>query len=90
MTMQAAEFMMHSHLDAPALEAWVEAGWLRPLGSRPEFEFSEIDAARARLIADLRSSLGVNDEAIPIVLDLIDQIHGLRFVLRELMDRGRP
>ena len=53
-------------------------------------EFSDIDLARARLIADLRGDLGVNDEAIPVVLDLIDQIHGLRRLVRELLERSRP
>ena len=46
--------------------------------------FSEIDVARAQLIRDL-GELGVNDEGIPIVLDLIDQLHGLRRTLRDLL-----
>jgi chaperone modulatory protein CbpM len=89
MTMRTAEFMMESRLDAEALNAWIEAGWLRPGGNRSSREFSDIDLARARLIGDLRGDLGVNDEAIPIVLDLIDQIHGLRCLVRELLDRSR-
>ena len=46
--------------------------------------FFEIDVARAQLIRDL-GELGVNDEGIPIVLDLIDQLHGLRRTLRDLL-----
>jgi chaperone modulatory protein CbpM len=30
-------------------------------------------------------NLGINDEAMPIILDLIDQLHGLRGMLRELL-----
>jgi chaperone modulatory protein CbpM len=56
---------------------------------RSNREFSDIDLARAQLIGDLRSDLGVNDEAVPIVLDLIDQIHGLRRLVRELVERSR-
>jgi chaperone modulatory protein CbpM len=87
--MRTSEFLMQSRLDAQALDAWIEAGWLRPRGNRSSREFSDIDLARARLIGDLRRNLGVNDEAVPIVLDLVDQIHGLRRLVRELVDRSR-
>jgi chaperone modulatory protein CbpM len=87
-TMRTGEFLIQSRLDAQALDAWIEAGWLLPSGSRSSREFSEIDLARARLIGDLRSDLGVNDAAIPLVLDLIDQIHGLRRLVRGLMERS--
>jgi chaperone modulatory protein CbpM len=87
--MRTAEFLMQSRLDAQALDAWIEVGWLRPRGKRSSREFSDIDLARAQLIGDLRGDLGVNDEAVPIVLDLIDQIHGLRRLVRELVERSR-
>jgi chaperone modulatory protein CbpM len=87
--MRTSEFLTRSCLDAQALDAWIEAGWLRPHRTDSEFEFADIDLARARLIGDLRSDLGVSDEAVAIVLDLIDQIHGLRGLVRELMERGR-
>jgi chaperone modulatory protein CbpM len=90
MTMRTREFLMQSRLDARALDGWIEAGWLRPHGSQSRREFSDIDVARARLIGDLRGDLGVNDEAVPVVLDLIDQIHGLRRLARELLERSRP
>jgi chaperone modulatory protein CbpM len=90
MTMRTGEFLMQSRLDVQALDAWIEAGWLRPHGSQSSREFSDIDVARARLIGDLRGDLGVNDEAVPVVLDLIDQIHGLRRLVRELVERSRP
>jgi chaperone modulatory protein CbpM len=41
------------------------------------------------LIDDLRNDLGVNDEAVPVVLDLLDQIYSLRWLVRELMERNR-
>jgi chaperone modulatory protein CbpM len=37
-----------------------------------------------QLILDLQA-LGANDDAIPIILDLVDQLHGLRRVLREVV-----
>jgi len=42
------------------------------------------------LIANLRGDLGINDESVAVVLDLIDQIHGLRRLVRELLDRRHP
>jgi chaperone modulatory protein CbpM len=33
----------------------------------------------------LKSDLGVNDEGVGVVLNLVDQVHGLRRVLTELL-----
>jgi chaperone modulatory protein CbpM len=85
--MRTGEFLLEADIGTQTLEVWIEAGWLRPQTDRSGLEFSDIDLARARLISDLRGGLGVNDEAIPIVLDLIDQIHGLRRLVRELAER---
>lgn len=87
--MRTDEFLLEARLNAQALDAWIDAGWLRPRGNGLGPEFSDIDLARARLIDDLRGNLGINDEAVPVVLDLIDTIHGLRRLVRELLQRGR-
>ena len=82
--METREFISQSRLDAQSVEAWVEAGWLLPRQDGTTRDFSELDLARAQLIHDLEH-LGVNDEAIPVILDLIDQVHGLRRTLRDLL-----
>lgn len=61
------------------------AGWLLPRDNGHARRFSEADLARARLIRDLKTDMGVNDEGITVVLDLVDQVHGLRRTLRELL-----
>jgi chaperone modulatory protein CbpM len=43
--------------------------------------FSEADLARAELIRDLMQDLGVNDEGVGVILNLLDQMHGLRRAL---------
>ena len=43
---------------------------------------SEVDVARARLIRQLLGEMGVNAEGVGIILDLVDQVHGLRSALR--------
>jgi len=82
--MERREFLLAAHLEATTLEAWIEAGWLLPRDRGEGGTFSEIDLARAQLIRDL-GELGVNEEGIPIILDLVDQLHGLRGVLRDLL-----
>ena len=61
------------------------AGWLTPNAEEGMQQFSEIDVARARLIQDLRRDIGVNDEGVGVILDLIDQLHGLRRTLGHLL-----
>jgi chaperone modulatory protein CbpM len=92
--METQEFIDRSHLDVPTLNAWIETEWLAPLASGKTFNFSEVDLARVRLIQDLKLDFGVNDEGIAIVLHLLDQLHGLRCLVRdihamELADRAK-
>ena len=92
--METQEFIGRSHLDTQTLEAWIEAEWLVPLSSGSTFHFSDADLARARLIQDLRLDFGVNDEGVAIILHLLDQLHGLRCLVRdihamELADRAK-
>jgi chaperone modulatory protein CbpM len=82
--MEIQEFIDRSHLDTPTLDAWMEAEWLLPLASGRTFNFSDADLARARLIRDLKVDFGVNDEGIAIVLHLLDQLHGLRCLVRDI------
>jgi chaperone modulatory protein CbpM len=79
------EFLLHARLDAESLEAWIAAGWLVPARERGARRFAEVDVARAELIHDLKGDFGVNDEGIAVILDLLDQVHGLRRALRGLM-----
>lgn len=88
--METQEFIARSHLDAPTLNAWIEAEWLAPVTGQKTFLFSEADLARARLIQDLRLDFGVNDEGIAIVLHLLDQLHGLRCLLRDIHSMETP
>jgi chaperone modulatory protein CbpM len=79
-----AEFLVHARLEAHVLEAWIESGWLVRRREPDTDGFFEIDLARVQLIHDLRDDMGVNDEGVAVILDLIDQIHGLRRTLRGL------
>jgi chaperone modulatory protein CbpM len=76
---------MYAKLEAEVLEAWVEAGWLKPARRGGLRHFSEVDLARTQFIRDLKEGLGVNDEGISAILDLVDQLHGLRRMLHRLL-----
>ncbi|MBN9511305.1 MAG: hypothetical protein J0I21_19640 [Alphaproteobacteria bacterium] len=67
------------------LEDWVARGWVLPAGEAPEWVFAEIDVARVRLVLDLRHGMGIDEEALPLVLSLLDQVYGLRRRLRAVM-----
>src|SRR5262249_38065202 len=83
------EFLLQVRVEQQSLQAWIQAGWLVPPQTEPELAFSEIDLARARLIRDLRHDLGVNDEGIEVILHLLDQMHGLRATMQELLSELR-
>ena len=65
---------------------WIEAGWLLPTEVDGIWQFAEVDLARARLIRELRRDFGVNVEAVPLILDLIDQRARMECRLRRLAE----
>lgn len=79
------EFLDLADLDEATLEIWLTSGWIACEGEGKARKFAHIDVARARLIHDLRNRLEVNDEAIPVVLGLVDQIHGLRRAMHGIL-----
>ena len=76
---------MFSDLPVQELTGWVERGWVRPEGDAPAWEFQEIDVARVRLIHDLRRCMDIGEDAIPLVLSLLDQVYELRAQLQSVL-----
>ena len=66
------------------LQAWIAEGHVRPERQGNDLRFTEIDVERVRLILDLRDALAVNEEALPVVLSLLDQLYELRRRLRAM------
>lgn len=73
-------------LQRPDLERWISNEWVRPDGHASDYHFREIDVARVRLIKELRDEMRVNEEALPVVLSLLDQLYDQRRRMRELGD----
>jgi chaperone modulatory protein CbpM len=70
----------------PDLDRWIDNDWIRPDRDLGTYVFQEIDVARVRLIQELHDDLGVNEDALPVVLSLLDQLYDLRRRLRGLDD----
>ena len=83
------EFVIRARVEQRSVETWIAAGWLVPPQTKPEPMFSDVDLARAQLIRDLREDLGVNDEGVSVILHLLDQMHGLRSSMRDLLAEVR-
>jgi len=83
------EFLVRAHLERETLEMWIREEWLIPGQSAGELTFSDADIARVQLIRDLKNDLGVNDEGVGVILSLVDQVHGLRGVLTEVLQSVR-
>ncbi len=71
-------------LDRQDVERWIGNAWLRPDSGPDGYQFHDIDVARARLIHELYNDMKINDDALPVVLSLIDQLYDLRRRMREL------
>ena len=84
MIISKLDFLDRAQLDRETLEVWIEEEWLVPGGTAAELAFSEADLARAKLIRDLLQDLGVNDEGVGVILNLLDQMHGLRKALADM------
>lgn len=68
------------------LQRWIDNAWVRPDGAPGRYLFREIDVARVRLILELRDEMQVNEEALPVVLSLLDQLYALRRRARQLTE----
>ena len=71
-------------LDPQELEHWIEERWVLPESAGEGYLFHEVDVARVHLIVEMKRELAIDEEAIPVVLRLLDQVYALRRRLRAL------
>ena len=67
-------------VDRSTVITFIEREWICPVAPLPsvrEVELDQEDLARIHLIQELRSDFGANDEAIPLILHLVDQLYWL-------------
>jgi chaperone modulatory protein CbpM len=78
-------------LDRAELARWIENRWVLPEAAAGDaggerWLFHEVDIARIALIRDIRDELAVDDDAMTLVLGLLDQVYSLRRQMRRLCD----
>jgi chaperone modulatory protein CbpM len=73
-------------LDRGELIRWVENRWVLPERRNETWVFHEVDIGRVELIIEIRRDFAVDDEAMPLVLGLLDQVYSLRRQMRRLCD----
>ena len=73
-------------LRAADVERWVALSWVRPDGGPGAWMFHEIDVARVRLIVELHDELSLDEDALPTVLSLLDQLYDARRQMRAIRD----
>jgi chaperone modulatory protein CbpM len=83
--MDQHEFLRRACLEAETLDTFIATGWIVCSSESGGQQFTDLDVARAQLIHDLQHDMGVNDEGIGVILDLIDKLHGMRRTLGTLL-----
>lgn len=75
-------------LDRTLLMRFVKARIVVPVEApaRSGPVFGQIDVARLRLACDLCESFDLEDDALELLLRLVDQLHGLRAELHAVVD----
>jgi chaperone modulatory protein CbpM len=73
-------------LERRELVRWVENRWVLPERRAETWVFHEVDVARVELIFEIRRDFAIDDEAMPVILGLLDQVYSLRRQFRRLCD----
>jgi chaperone modulatory protein CbpM len=73
-------------LDRIELTRWIENRWVLPDEEGGRWVFHEVDIARVELILEIRREFAVDDEAMAMVLRLLDQLYNMRRQMRRLCE----
>ena len=65
---------------------WIENRWVVPDQNGGIWQFREVDIARVELILHVRTEFTVDDDAMGLILGLLDQVYGLRRQLGRLCE----
>ena len=81
-TFKIKEAAIQCGVNPEVIEQFINDEWVNPLDPK-ELKLDEEDIARIQLIWELKKDLGVNDEAVPIILHLIDELNHLHLVFKD-------
>ncbi|HEY4135053.1 MAG TPA: chaperone modulator CbpM [Alphaproteobacteria bacterium] len=80
------DMLTRSKLERRVLTAWIEEGWVAPARDGEGYSFDEVDAARVGFIVELTQELAIGEEAVPVVLSLVDQLNALHITVRKVLE----
>ena len=83
------EVVVRCRVSRVELTTWIGRSWVRPREADEDYLFDDADLARVDLLRDLSQSLEIDDEAMPLVLSLLDQLYAARRVLAGVNDALR-
>lgn len=75
-----------SDLTEPELRRYIRAGVIRTITSTEGPVFRDIDIARLGVLVELTQGYALDDEALGLVMSLLDQLNGLRADMRAILD----
>ncbi|MCA0997283.1 chaperone modulator CbpM [Alloyangia pacifica] len=74
-----------ARLDRTRLSRFLRAEVIAPAETEGRAVYRQVDVARMELLCDLCDDFELNDDALGLVMHLVDQLHGTRNDLRALM-----
>ncbi len=80
-----SELIIEFGLPREEMLLWIERRWVLPLAQDGDYIFTEADASRVQMIVELRRDLAIDDEAMSVILDLLDKLYGVRRQMRDLL-----
>ena len=75
-----------ARLTRTQLVSFVEARIVTPVQSARGPVYRRLDLARMELLCDLTEQFDLDEDALAILISLVDQLHGVRAELRALVD----
>src|SRR4051812_10519963 len=73
-------------LERTELVRWIENRWVIPDEHGGTWQFHEVDIARIELIRHVRQEFTVDDDAMSLILSLLDQVYALRRQLNRVCE----
>ncbi|KAA2313297.1 hypothetical protein DL237_13025 [Pseudooceanicola sediminis] len=78
-----------TRLTRPQLIRYIEVAFVRPERAEQGYLFRQVDLARLELLCDLSQDLELDENALHVVIPLLDQLHAARLDLARLTDTLR-
>ena len=74
-------------IDSETVRIFIQREWITPYSADT---LDEEDLARIALIQEIRKTFSANDEAVNLILHLLDQVYSLRAQIRSIQRSNRP